>query len=241
MRKPAVESVLIVATLIASFVQPYATGQSQTPQVSAGDAKSHVGQQVTICGRVVTYDCEQSSGSLLLDLDSPNWAAGISVAIGRESWIDFGGEQLVDRFISARVCATGTVERARRRYRLVVRHPSQLQSLSGSANQSAVFAPGAVQSCREGVTPPILIREVKPSYTRDAMSYRIEGRVYLEAVVLADGSVGEVRALYGLEPDYGLNQRAIDAVKQWRFRPGAKDGRSVPTIITAELSFVLRG
>jgi protein TonB len=81
---------------------------------------------------------------------------------------------------------------------------------------------------------------VKPAYTPEAMQARIQGVVTLEAVVLPDGTVGEVRVVRSLDRTFGLDQQAIKAVKEWRFRPGSRRGRPLPMIVVAELSFTLR-
>ena len=89
------------------------------------------------------------------------------------------------------------------------------------------------------MTLPELVHEVKPSYTYDAMRHKLEGRVFLDAVVLPDGSVDSIRVVYGLSPDDGLNRQAVAALKQWRFRAGSLNGRTIPVVITVELSFTL--
>jgi protein TonB len=91
-----------------------------------------------------------------------------------------------------------------------------------------------------GVTPPILIKEVKPRYTSQAMRARIEGTATVEVVVLPDGSVGSVRVVRSLDAVFGLDQEAVDAVKLWRFNPGKFGGRPVPVVVDIELTFTLR-
>jgi periplasmic protein TonB len=91
-----------------------------------------------------------------------------------------------------------------------------------------------------GVTLPSVIREVKPAYTADAMRAKVQGSVWLECIVMPDGSVGEVKVTRSLDPIFGLDQEAIRAAKQWRFRPGMRQGEPVPVIITIELTFTLR-
>jgi len=98
--------------------------------------------------------------------------------------------------------------------------------------QSGVYKPGP------GVAAPVAVKEVKPQYTADAMRAKVQGAVTLECVVQPDGTVGEVRVTKALDP--GLDQEAIKAVKQWRFRPGTKDGKPVPVLVTLELTFTLR-
>jgi protein TonB len=72
------------------------------------------------------------------------------------------------------------------------------------------------------------------------MRAKIQGIVMLEAVVLADGSVGDVRVVKSFNPDFGLNQEAIRTVKQWRFTPGTRHGQPVPVAVSVELTFTLR-
>jgi len=93
-----------------------------------------------------------------------------------------------------------------------------------------------------GVTSPQLIKEVKPNYTGDAMRAKLQGIVEMEAVVLADGSVdpNRIKITRSLDSTFGLDQQAVIAVKQWRFRPGTYKGQPVPVLVNVELTFTLR-
>ena len=89
-----------------------------------------------------------------------------------------------------------------------------------------------------GVTAPGILREVKPDYTEEARRRGLEGDVVLEIVVRRNGSVGEVRMLQGLGS--GLDQRAIDAVRQWRFSPAQRMGTPVDVMVEVAVEFRLR-
>ena len=91
-----------------------------------------------------------------------------------------------------------------------------------------------------GVTLPVVVHEVKPDYTPEAKAKKIQGDVQLAVVVLATGDVGDVSVSKSLDDKYGLDQQAIIAAKQWKFRPGTKDGKPVPVAVTIEMTFVLR-
>ena len=91
-----------------------------------------------------------------------------------------------------------------------------------------------------GVTQPRLLREVKPNYTAEAMRAKIQGVVWLEAVVLENGSVGQVRVIRSLDPTFGLDLEAERTVKKWVFAPGTRLGQPVPVLIEIEMSFTLR-
>lgn len=104
----------------------------------------------------------------------------------------------------------------------------------GGGTGGGAYRPGA------GITLPTVLREVKPAYTADAMRAKVQGSVWLECIVMPDGSVGEVKVTRSLDPIFGLDQEAIKAAKMWRFRPGMRQGEPVPVIITIELTFTLR-
>ncbi len=104
----------------------------------------------------------------------------------------------------------------------------------GGGTGGGAYRPGA------GITLPQVMREVKPAYTADAMRAKVQGSVWLECIVMPDGSVGEVKVTRSLDPIFGLDQEAIKAAKMWRFRPGMRQGEPVPVIITIELTFTLR-
>lgn len=82
-----------------------------------------------------------------------------------------------------------------------------------------------------------LVKMVYPSYTPEARKARIEG-VILELVIEKDGRVSGGSALKPLP--FGLTQKAIDAVREWRYAP-ARDarGRPVRTVVNATVPFQL--
>jgi TonB family protein len=109
---------------------------------------------------------------------------------------------------------------------------SPIAASAQQAGETRVYKPG------DGVSAPVLVREVRPQYTPDAKAAKIQGVVTLECVVKTDGTIGDVEVTTSL--DAGLDQEAIKAVKQWRFEPGTKDGKPVPVLITLEMTFTLR-
>jgi periplasmic protein TonB len=103
---------------------------------------------------------------------------------------------------------------------------------SGGGTGGGPYRPGS------GITAPGLLREVRPDYTEEARRRGIEGDVVLELVVRADGSVGTVKVLRGLGS--GLDQRAADAVRQWRFSPARRFGTPVDVMVEVAVEFKLR-
>ena len=99
---------------------------------------------------------------------------------------------------------------------------------------STIYDPG------NGVSLPQVTKQVKPEYTSEAMQNRIEGSVGLEAVVLADGTVGDLKVVESLDAIYGLDESAMKAFKQWLFKPGMKDGKPVAVRIHVQMKFTLK-
>jgi protein TonB len=98
-----------------------------------------------------------------------------------------------------------------------------------------------VYRARDGVTLPVVVKQVKPGYTTSAQDARIQGKVVLEAVVLATGSVGDVMVLDSLDASPGgLDDQAIRAMKQWEFKPGRKDDKPVAVAVQVEMTFTLK-
>ena len=88
-----------------------------------------------------------------------------------------------------------------------------------------------------GVTAPVPVHRVQPTYPTPARNAHLEGQVTLEAVILRDGGVGEIRVVRGL--GMGCTQAAIEALKQWRFNPGRRNGRPVDVYFELTVDFVL--
>ena len=104
----------------------------------------------------------------------------------------------------------------------------------GGGTGGGAYRPGA------GIDLPRVIREVRPNYTADAMRAKVQGTVWVEAVVLPDGTVGEAHVTRSLDSVFGLDNEALKAARQWRFTPGTRFGQPVPVLVTIELTFTLR-
>lgn len=120
-----------------------------------------------------------------------------------------------------------------------------LLSCEGCGSSSNPTAPSQqstrVYEVNDGVSLPVLVRNVKPAYTAQALAARVQGVVVLSAVVLADGTVGEITVVRSLDTQYGLDDSAVSATKQWLFNPGTKDGVAVAVRVTIEMSFTIAG
>ena len=103
---------------------------------------------------------------------------------------------------------------------------------SGGGTGGGPYRPGS------GIEPPRLLKETRADYTEEARQRGLSGEVLLEIVVRRDGHVGDVRILQGLGS--GLNERAVQAVRQWRFAPAQRRGVPVDVIVEVAVEFRLR-
>jgi TonB family protein len=87
------------------------------------------------------------------------------------------------------------------------------------------------------VKAPVVIRRVEPVYTAEARQNRVSGIVIVEVVIDTTGRVRNVQILKPLPS--GLDQAAVDAVKQWEFKPGTLNGSPVPVIFNLTVNFKL--
>ena len=136
------------------------------------------------------------------------------------------------------------------RHRAIVGFAVALAVVVGSANtavnrfpmsgtlhaQSTVYesTPG------NGVVLPSVVREVKPKYTAAAMEKKIQGSVWLSIIVGTTGDVTDATVSKSLDAEFGLDDEALAASRQWKFKPATKDGQPVAVRVTLELTFTLR-
>jgi periplasmic protein TonB len=99
--------------------------------------------------------------------------------------------------------------------------------------------PGLVARSRPGhlVSLPQLIFKVEPEFSEEARKAKYSGVVVLQIEVDTNGRARSFRVVQS--PGLGLDKKAIDAVMQWRFKPGYQDGKPVVTAATVEVNFRL--
>ena len=105
------------------------------------------------------------------------------------------------------------------------------------AGSGGGFGGGAYRA-GNGVVAPVLLKQVTPKYTPDAMRQRIQGVVALEVVVSREGIPVAIRVTRSLDP--GLDHEAIAAAREWRFVPGRIGDTPVDVLVTILLDFSVR-
>jgi len=107
---------------------------------------------------------------------------------------------------------------------------------AGDGNDGYGWKPANIRVVT-GATPPIPIYRVEPEFTDAARKAKFQGTVEVSIIVDADGTVRDARVVHAA--GLGLDERALEAVKQWKFKPGMKDGRAVPVYAQVNVTFRL--
>ena len=206
---------LVAAAILASTQQPA--------------QKYAEGQQVRVCGPVVTARANPSTCETVLRVQSAGEEFEVLIPASLQKQMTTDPQRLR----GAEACFTGRVTPASDTVRIT----------AATAEVTAVppgppFGEGAVLPCGAGVTLPQVLKERKPSYTSEAMRAKIQGSVEVEAVVDIDGTISAARIVRSLDPQ--LDEQALNAVRDWRFAPGTMNGKPVPVLITIELTFTIR-
>jgi len=110
------------------------------------------------------------------------------------------------------------------------------QALNGVLSSKPAVPMLSAQRVSQGISGGQLIRRVPPIYPPQAKTLRIEGKVVIDAMVTEDGSVRDLRVVQGQQVFVGA---AVDAVKQWRYKPFVLDGKIVPRPMRISVDFKL--
>jgi TonB family protein len=92
---------------------------------------------------------------------------------------------------------------------------------------------------QDGVSPPTPVLTPDPQYSEAARQVGFQGQVTMSLIVDKDGNPKDIRVVN--PTGLGLDEESVNAVHQWKFRPGQKQGRTVNVQLSVEISFHLYG
>jgi protein TonB len=96
---------------------------------------------------------------------------------------------------------------------------------------------GGVMSVGGGVSAPVVIHTVEPEFTPEARSANLQGSVAIQLIVDSQGNPQNVHLVRHL--GMGLDEKAIEAVKQYKFKPAMYEGRPVAVQLVIDVAFHL--
>ena len=98
----------------------------------------------------------------------------------------------------------------------------------------------AISLCSQEIshtTDVRLIHKVEPEYTKEGLDAKIEGTAVLSSMIGTDGVPSDIELVRGLGK--GLDEKAIECLREWRFAPATSHGEPVSVKVTVELVFRL--
>lgn len=107
----------------------------------------------------------------------------------------------------------------------------------GGGHGGPGVGPGIFHLGEAGVSPPRILYKTEPEFSEEARKAKYQGVVALNVVVGPDGRVHDARVVHSL--GMGLDEKAIEGVKLWKFDPARKDGRPVAVAVYVEVDFHL--
>ena len=125
----------------------------------------------------------------------------------------------------------------RRQNRQVEAEQVEANARAAGRGAEAAVASSGVYRVGGGVTAPALLYKTEPEYSEEARAAKYQGTVLLYIEVAPDGTAQNIRVARAL--GLGLDEKAIESVRRWKFRPGMKDGQPVTVAATIEVNFRL--
>jgi len=110
-----------------------------------------------------------------------------------------------------------------------------LFSVTGMWAQGSGYGRGDGGPVRDGAFPK-LIQRVAPEYTPEALDAKLEGSVHLSAMIGIDGVPSDIKVTKGLGK--GLDEKAIECFKKWRFSPAIRKGEPIP--VSSEVAIIFK-
>ena len=129
--------------------------------------------------------------------------------------------------LDAMVCVT----------RYLSERTTQLRELARRGDAATARSQEPAYKIGGGVSAPVPVFRPEPEYSEEARNAKWQGAVLLQLVVDENGVPQDIKVVRSL--GLGLDQKAIEAVRKWRFKPGLKDGKPVPVSANIEVNFRL--
>ena len=207
--------------ILSVTVLAWGCSQPPQPEINAADAaieKARGSQAGKYAGDALRQ-AEESKAALDAELKAQD-----------EKWI-----KSYDRARELATATTSAAERASTEATTAREAEAKKEAAAKAAAAKREATRAAAVRVGRGVQAPVKIKDVTPVYPAMAKSARVGGTVQVELTVDPDGKVADARVVKSVPL---LDQAALDAVKQWEYKPSTVGGKPVPVVVTVNVNFV---
>ena len=211
-RAIAILSVTVLASACSAPPQP------EIDAANAALAKARGSQAAQYAGGAMR-DAEQSKAALDSELSAQE-----------QKWM-----KSYDRARELAAATTAAAERATTEAGTAREAAARKEAAAKEAEARRAATKAAAVRAGKEVRQPVKIKDVPPVYPAIAKSARVGGTVVVEATIGTDGKVVDAHVVKSVPL---LDQAALDAVRQWEYRPSMVGGKPVPVVMTVNVNFV---
>ena len=209
------------------------TGAALSLGAAPQDYRKLVGQHQRVCGTVVEVVPLSKKCEVALFIGPPSDRSHLVAVVPQPARKTL--PKRPEEYLHDDICVSGTIAHQKKGFFITVADASQIELIQAARDP---FGLGTARPCDEGAQVPRPTKEVDPVLSSRARENKGQGTVELEVVVQVDGTVGDSRFVHKVHPE--LDEAALNAVRQWRFRPATVNGAPVPMVVMIELRFTLK-
>jgi TonB family protein len=209
------------AAILALTVATWGCNRPPQPEIDAANAavdKARASQASQYAGSAMK-EAEQSKAELDAELKAQN-----------EKWL-----KSYDRARELASATTAAAERASTEAASVREAAAKKAAAAKAVAAKRAATRAAAVRAGKDVRAPVKIKDVMPVYPATARSARIGGTVTIEATIDTEGKVSDAHVVKSVPL---LDNAALDAVRQWEYKPSTVNGKPVPVIVTVNVNFV---
>jgi TonB family protein len=207
--------------ILSVTVMAWGCSQPPQPEIDAANAaveKARGSQAGKYAGDALRQ-AEESKAALDAELKAQD-----------EKWI-----KSYDRARELATATTSAAERASTATATAREAEAKKEAAAKAAAAKREATRAAAVRVGRGVQPPVKIKDVTPVYPAIAKNAQVGGTVTIEATIDTDGKVSDARVVKSVPL---LDAAALDAVRQWEYKPSMVGGKPVPVVVTVNVNFV---
>ncbi|HVG85738.1 MAG TPA: TonB family protein [Vicinamibacterales bacterium] len=172
----------------------------------------------------------QYAGGAMREAETSKAALDTELKVQEQKWV-----KSYDRARELAAATTAAAERASSEAVTAREAAERKASAAKAAEAKRAATTAAAVRAGKDVRQPVKIKDVAPVYPATAKSARVGGTVVIEATIDTDGKVTDAHVVKSVPL---LDQAALDAVRQWEYRPSTVGGKPVPVLVTVNVNFV---